>query len=198
VTDPDRALDLIYVVGLLVLVTSALVARRIPMRQGLKMAGAWLLIFAGAFLILAAKDDLVVLGKGLWGQTDSKATIASAEPVRIRKSADGHFWVDGRVNGQAIRFLVDSGATVTSLSTAAADRARVDYHGGFPALVETANGMVPVQRGRATTLKIGSIVRTDLAVQVSSSLGDANVLGMNFLSTLKGWGVEGEWLILKA
>jgi aspartyl protease family protein len=196
VSDPDRALDLIYVVGLLVLVASALVARRIPMRQGLKMAGAWLLIFAGAFLILAAKDDLIAIGKGLLGQEAVRK--ASVEPVRIRKSADGHFWVVGRVNGQAVRFLVDSGATVTSLSTAAADRARVDYHGGFPALVETANGMVSVQRGRARSLEVGSIVRTNLAVQVSPSLGDANVLGMNFLSTLKGWGVEGEWLVLKA
>jgi aspartyl protease family protein len=47
------------------------------------------------------------------------------------------------------------------------------------------------------TLKVGPIERKDHAVFVSASFGDLNVLGMNFLSSLTSWGVEGEWLVLK-
>ena len=64
-------------------------------------------------------------------------------------------------------------------------------------MVNTANGIVRASRGRAERLKIGTIERRDLAVHVSEAFGDTDVLGMNFLSSLSGWGVEGQWLVLK-
>jgi aspartyl protease family protein len=200
VSDPDRALNLVYLVGVLVLVASGLAARRLPLGRTLNMALAWLLIFAAGFLVLAAKDDLGDRVQRLWRQdaAEEAKNDAAARSIRIRKSPDGHFWVDGRVNGRKIRFLIDSGATVTSLSVASAERAGVDYHGDFPTLVDTANGVIPVQRGRAQTLAVGAIVRHDMAVQVAEAFGDTNVLGMNFLSSLSGWGVEGPWLVMKA
>ena len=201
-SDPDRALNFLYLLGVLVLVVSALAARRIPLGRTLKMALAWLLIFATGFLILAAKDDLGDRIQRLWRQdgASDKTGAAADQPqsVRIRKSPDGHFWVYGRINGERMLFLVDSGATVTSLSVDAAERAGVDYRSEFPTLVDTANGVVPARRGRARTLAVGAIVRRDMAVQVAEQFGDTNVLGMNFLSSLSSWGVEGPWLVLKA
>jgi aspartyl protease family protein len=100
-------------------------------------------------------------------------------------------------NGEPVRFLIDSGATTTSVSQAVAQRAGVRISRGFPAMVQTANGIVAVQRGRADRLSVGTIQRTDLAVHVSEAFGDMNVIGMNFLSSLKSWSVEGRTLILK-
>ena len=48
---------------------------------------------------------------------------------------------------------------------------------------------------RAGTLDVGDIERENLAVHVADD-DDLNVLGMNFLSSLQRWGVEGRWLIL--
>ena len=96
-----------------------------------------------------------------------------------------------------MRFLVDSGATVTSISTATAARAGVAPSGGFPVLVNTANGTVRAQRARAERLTVGTIERRNLALHVSEAFGDTNVIGMNFLSSLSGWGVEGQWLVLR-
>jgi aspartyl protease family protein len=68
----------------------------------------------------------------------------------------------------------------------------------MPAIVKTANGTVPVQRGRADTLRVGNIERRNVAVHISEAFGDMNVIGMNFLSSLKSWGVEGRTLILRS
>jgi aspartyl protease family protein len=64
--------------------------------------------------------------------------------------------------------------------------------------VQTANGVVTVQRGRAESMKVGPIERSDVAVHISDAFGDMNVIGMNFLSTLSGWGVEGRTLVLRS
>jgi aspartyl protease family protein len=198
VSDGDQALSFVYLIGILVLVVSALMVRRIPIGQGLKMFAGWVLIFLAAFVAFALKDDFMALGKRVVAESRGEGeVVAAGRELRIRKSLDGHFWVNGELNGKTVRFLVDSGATVTSLSARTAARADVVTGGGFPVVVNTANGIVRARRGRAERLRIGSIERRDLAVHVSEAFGDTDVLGMNFLSSLSAWGVEGQWLVLK-
>lgn len=197
-SDGDQALSFVYLIGVLVLVTSALLVRRIPLGQGLKMFAGWMLIFLAAFVAFTLKDDFMALGKRVLSESRGEGEIvAVGRELRIRKAMDGHFWVNGELNGHKVRFLVDSGATVTSISSATARLADIEPGNGLPAVVQTANGTVSVQRARAERLKIGSIERRDLAVHVSEAFGPMNVLGMNFLSSLSSWGVEGQWLVLK-
>jgi aspartyl protease family protein len=193
----DQALNFLYLVGVLVLVASALMVRRIPIGQGLKMAAGWVLIFLAIFVGFALKDDFMALGKRVLaeGRGEDQA-VPAGRTLRIRKSPDGHFWVSARVNGQPVRFLIDSGATVTSLSDAAADQAGVTPSGGFPVLVQTANGMIKAERTEIDRLTVGTIERRAMPAQMSPAFGDTNVLGMDFLSSLRSWGVEGEWLVL--
>jgi aspartyl protease family protein len=198
VNDGDQALSFVYLIGILVLVLSALMVRRIPIGQGLKMFAGWVLIFLAAFVAFALKDDFMALGKRVLAEGRGQGqVVAVGKELRIRKSMDGHFWVDAEINGEKVRFLVDSGATVTSISTGTARLAGIEFGGGLPAVVQTANGTVRVQRGRADRLKVGTIERRDMAVHVSEAFGPMNVLGMNFLSSLSAWGVEGQWLVLK-
>jgi aspartyl protease family protein len=195
----DKALTFLYFLGFLVLVLSALATRRLPWGQTAKMAAAWALIFGAAFVAFSLKDDFLALGRHVVARSSGEGEMVSAgRTLRIRKSDDGHFWVTAKVNGEKVRFLIDSGATVTSLSVEAADRAGIDASGGFPVLVETANGVVKAQRGTVERLEVGAIARRDFPVHVSGAFGGMNVLGMNFLSSLHGWGVEGQWLVLKA
>jgi aspartyl protease family protein len=198
VSDGDQALSFIYLIGVLVLVVSALLVRRIPIGQGLKMFAGWVLIFLAAFVAFALKDDFAALGKRVLAESRGEGeVVAVGTELRIRKAMDGHFWVNGELNGHKVRFLVDSGATVTSISSQTARLADIVPAAGIPAMVQTANGVVPVKRARAGRLKVGSIERSDFAVHVSEAFGPMNVLGMNFLSSLSGWGVEGQWLVLR-
>ena len=197
-SDGDQALSFVYLIGVLVLVGSALLVRRIPLGQGLKMFAGWVLIFLAAFVAFTLKDDFTALGKRVVAEGRGEGqVVAVGSELRIRKAMDGHFWVDGELNGHKVRFLVDSGATVTSISSQTARLADIAPGSGMPAMVQTANGVVAVRRARADRLKVGTIERRDLPVHVSEAFGPMNVLGMNFLSSLSGWGVEGQWLVLK-
>ena len=108
---------------------------------------------------------------------------------------DGHFWVDGRVNGEKVKFLIDSGATMTTVGRKTAARVGMEVSPQRNQIVRTGNGLIRVATGRAQTLEVGTIERDGLPVHVADD-EDLNVLGMNFLSSLQRWGVEGRWLIL--
>jgi len=194
----DQAIHFLYLIGVLILVGSALAVRRIPIAQGLKMFVGWVLIFGAAFVVFTLKDEFRALGNRVLLETRGGVVEeAKAGEIRIRQAPDGHFWVTAQVNGEDVRFLVDSGATTTSLSRATARNVGIEPGGGR-AIVQTANGIVTVERGRAATVKVGSIERRDVAVHISDAFGDMNVIGMNFLSTLSGWGVEGRTLVLRS
>jgi aspartyl protease family protein len=193
----DQALNFIYLAGVLLLVVSAVAAQRMPLSRGLKIGAVWLLLFGAVFAVFVLADDFTALGRRLIAAAGGESVpVESGGTVRVKMAEDGHFWIDGKLNGKDATFLVDSGATMTSLSVGTAKDAGVEY-GGLATKIDTANGLGEAQRGTIAKLEVGSIVRSGLPVHVSAGFGETNVLGMNFLSSLSGWGVEGNWLVLK-
>lgn len=195
----DQAVHVLYLLGMLVLVISAFAVRRVRLGAAVKMFASWVLIFAAAFVVFTFKDDFAALGDRLLVSVRGGEAVPTAPgETRVRLASDGHFWVEAEMNGEKVRFLVDSGATTTSISVDTAQRVGIRPHAGLPAVVRTANGLVNVQRGRADTLTVGNITRQNVAVHISESFGDMNVIGMNFLSSLRSWSVEGRTLVLKS
>lgn len=124
-------------------------------------------------------------------------SVVGAE-LRVPMSADGHFWVEASINGTKRRMLVDSGATVTAVPVETATAAGLDAATNpMPVMIRTANGTITARSTRAQELRLGNIIARDLGVIVSPAFGDTHVLGMNFLSRLESWRVEGRTLILK-
>lgn len=121
----------------------------------------------------------------------------SGGQVRVPLAADGHYWIEARVNGTLTRFLVDTGATFTTLSAEGASEAGIKPDPlRLPVVMHTANGDAEAQMARVGQLRFGSIDARHLDVVVSDTSGGLNVLGMNFLNRLKGWRVEEGVLIL--
>lgn len=126
---------------------------------------------------------------------DSQKVVGNE--LRVRMANDGHFWVNASINGVKRRMLIDSGATVTALSQATTEAAGVDKELTFaPVILRTANGAAPARTGSVDELRVGNIVARNLKVVTSPGLGDMDVIGMNFLSQLKSWRVEGRTLVL--
>jgi aspartyl protease family protein len=128
------------------------------------------------------------------GLDDQK--VAGKE-LRVRMASDGHFWVVASLNGVRTRMLIDSGATITAISEQTAHQAKVDTGRGLtPVVLRTANGIIPAETGSVDELRIGNLVARNLRVVTAPGLGGLDVLGMNFLSRLESWRVEGRTLIL--
>jgi aspartyl protease family protein len=121
----------------------------------------------------------------------------SGKELNVQISPDGHFWVLASVNGVPRRMLIDSGATVTAISQSTARAARVDTGTGLtPVVLQTANGAAAAKTGKVDQIQVGNIVARNLRIVTSPGLGNLDVLGMNFLSKLQSWRVEGDTLIL--
>ena len=184
----------LYILMAMMLVLGALMSRREPAARLFTMALAWIAIFAAGFVLFTFRDDLGWVAQRLKSEATG-APVAQGQEIRIPMAIDGHFWIDGELNGERVKFLVDSGATMTTIGRDTAARAGVEVRPTADQLVRTGNGVVRMSRGRAQSLRIGDIEREDLALHVTSS-EDLNVLGMNFLSSLQRWGVEGRWLVM--
>ena len=188
----DRAADIAFACLLLLLPLSALIARRVPLGRTVKMAAAWLAIFAIGLLLASQRDRFAGLAGLLSNQrVDGRTT-------RIAMGEDGHFHADVVVNGVTRTMLIDSGATTTALSEATAKAAGIALdERPFPVLLDTANGSITAHAATARTVTVGSIHMSDLAVVVSPAFGDQDAIGMNFLSRLGSWRVEGRTLVLE-
>jgi aspartyl protease family protein len=184
----------VYILMAMMLVLGSLMARREPMAKLVTMALAWIVIFAAGFVLFTFRDDFGYLAQRLKAEAIG-SPVSQGRETRIPMAIDGHFWVNATLNGHDVKFLVDSGATMTTIDRKTAEDTGVRVSQRRDQFVRTGNGVIRVSSGRADALDVGDIVRRDVGLQVADN-DDLNVLGMNYLSTLSRWGVEGRWLIL--
>ena len=100
----------------------------------------------------------------------------------IARAQDGHFYTPGHINGREVLFLVDTGASLVSVSEPLAQAAAM--HGGVPTTFQTANGPRAGRVVDGVTVAIGPLRVTNVKVGVGLSLGDDTqaLLGQSFLS----------------
>lgn len=123
--------------------------------------------------------------------------VVEGGETRIPLAPDGHFWLRAEINGVPANFLVDTGATVTAVSSDLAAQAGLQpRRGGLPISIGTANGPVAAQLATAEEIRFGNIAARGLDVVIAPTLGETNVVGMNLLSRLASWRVEGQTMIL--
>lgn len=94
----------------------------------------------------------------------------------------GHFSAQGAINGRAVDFLVDTGATSVALSQAEANRIGLDWKRGRPGTSSTANGPVPVYSVNLTSVRVGKVEIANVAAVVVPSDMPTVLLGNSFLN----------------
>jgi aspartyl protease family protein len=189
--------SMIWGVVCILLLVSSLAARRLPLGYVAKAGLAWIAIFATLFAIFSFRFEFI----GIWERV--KADISgtagqniSGEAIELRRQDDGHYWLMVDINGKPVRFMVDSGATMTAINATTAREAGVEAD-GYPIILGTANGRVAAKRGVVRLLSVGPHSIENHQVVVSERFGDVNVLGMNFLNTMQSWRVEANMMVLQ-
>lgn len=121
------------------------------------------------------------------GQHYRSGSAGPGDRQRVTLAADGsgHFFADGAVNGNAMRFVVDTGATLIALPGADAQRLGLDYRKGTRGITQTANGPVAVYQVRLDRVRIGGIeLHAVDGVVIEQGLPVA-LLGMSFLNRVE-------------
>lgn len=115
-----------------------------------------------------------------WSQPRA-VTVAADGALVIPRHADGHFRVAGAVNGEPVIFLVDTGASLVSVSDALARRAGLA--GGEPATFHTANGIRAgrIVRAEVVAVRGASVSGLRVGTGYTGRSDDEALLGQNFL-----------------
>lgn len=141
-------------------------------------------------LISANSDEAVIEVDGrrrtlpLGGRISVAPSDSGRQQATLTADAKGHFFTTAAVNGVSLRFIVDTGASMVTLSSTDAKRAGVLYLSGARSLVQTANGVANAWRVKLDTVRLGSITLTNVdgLVIEGDALGGAGLLGLSFLN----------------
>lgn len=129
-------------------------------------------------------------------QVASQATGDARSVAQLFADPQGHFFAQGSINGGAVRFLVDTGATMVSLGAAEARRLGIDPTRGRRGRSQTAAGMVTVWQVKLDTVKIGGVTMNNVDGLVHAHDLPVVLLGMSFLNRVE-MQREGQVLTLK-
>ncbi|HEV7693825.1 MAG TPA: TIGR02281 family clan AA aspartic protease [Hyphomonadaceae bacterium] len=125
------------------------------------------------------------------------AAIASSRSVTLAME-DGHYWADARVNSAQVHFIVDTGASLITLTRDDARRIGVTIKPGGPVMgLSTANGRITAPIVTLKRVRIGNVEVTDVEAVVVEEGLDTSLLGMNFLNQLRTWQSTEAGLVLK-
>ena len=194
---PQSALMMAALAAMVVGVCGSLVFSRSP-RLGRVMRSASTLGLMGVLVLVVLqlsrmdpRFEMAVPELGLPRQ------VVEGRETRVPLAPDGHFWLRAKVNGVPTNFLVDTGATITAVSTETARRIGLEpREAGIPIRMQTANGTVSAQLTTIDDLRFGNVAAHGIDAIIAPGLGPTYVIGMNLLSRLASWRVEWQTMIL--
>ena len=146
--------------------------------QGVKLIGV-----TGSDAVVEVKGRRVTLQLG-GAQVNIGGAPSQGGGTQIVLAGDsaGHFFTGGSINGKAVRFLVDTGATYVSMGVNEAERLGIDYRAGRRGVTNTANGAMAVYKVALASVRVGDVLVYDVEALVGQSPMDQVLLGNSFLT----------------
>ena len=147
-----------------------------------------------AVVDLGGKRETLTMGQSARLAGNARSSVTQS--VTLIADNQGHFVATGAINGITVRFLVDTGASLISMSSTEAKRLGINYTAGQRAMTSTANGMVQTYRVKLDEVRLGDVTlnNVDGMVHVGDSLPIV-LLGMSFLNRME-MKRDGEKMIL--
>ncbi len=148
-----------------------------------------------AVIEIEGKQERVGLSRQIGGVAYSQP---ERQVVRIARGVGGHYFTPGRINNQAVSFLVDTGATTVAMSALMAQKLRIDYRAGRPVSVQTANGIARGFRVVLQSVSVGTVKLNNVEAIVNEGAFPADILlGNSYLSRVD-MNVDNGVLVLQA
>jgi len=141
--------------------------------------------------LVSLQDNLAVIEKEGQHRTlrlgESPASVGGAaapqggNKIILTAGTGGHFYTQGQINGRSMSLMVDTGATLVSLSMAEATRIGLNFKSGPMGSVSTANGVVTAWQVKLANLRLGEVVVYDVDAVVTTANMPFVLLGNSFL-----------------
>jgi aspartyl protease family protein len=194
---PQSELMIAALAAMVVGVIGSLVFRRVPALGRVLRSVSTLGLMGILVLVVLQLSRLDPRFEMAVPQLGLPQQVVEGRETRVPLAPDGHFWLRAKVNGVPVNFLVDTGATLTAVSAETAERVGLQpREAGIPIRMQTANGAVAAQLTTIDDLSFGNVAAHGLDAIIAPGLGPTNVIGMNLLSRLSSWRVEGNTMIL--
>lgn len=110
------------------------------------------------------------------------ASAGRGTRIVLVAGSGGHFMTPGQINGKAVQFMVDTGATSVAMSGADAERAGISFRNGQAINMSTANGIAPGFRIKLNSVRIGDVEVFDVDAVVTPQAMPYMLLGNSFLT----------------
>lgn len=146
--------------------------------QGVKLVGV---TTEAAVVELGGKRVTVPMG-GAQVNLGGAASEGGGSRIVLAAGSGGHFSAGGSINGRAVEFMVDTGASVVSMGQSDAERIGLKYREGQRGTAQTANGPVPVHRVMLTSVRIGDVQVYNVEALVIPAQMPYVLLGNSFLT----------------
>jgi aspartyl protease family protein len=188
----DSIANLIYLILLLVFVGGWVLRGRFQDKsQVFRHAGSWILIFAVAIVSAVLWDDIR-------SDIPRQAIVSESGDIEVPRALDGHYYLTAVVQGEQVRFLVDTGASDVVLTREDANRIGIDADSLFySGRAGTANGEVSTAPVWLKTLEIGPVVDRDVRAHVNGGEMSVSLLGMDYLRRFARIEIAGDRLFLQ-
>jgi aspartyl protease family protein len=152
-------------------------------KLGQKLGGLTLIDVEGDRATVEIDGKRRVLARGQTYST--RPNPADLQTAVLAVGAGGHFMAEGQINGGAIRFMVDTGATSIALPASDANRLRIDYRSGQRGTTKTASGVAEMYIVRLDRVRVGGIEITNVDAIVIERGLDIALLGNTFLNRVE-------------
>ncbi|MNC84703.1 hypothetical protein D3C83_02630 [compost metagenome] len=147
--------------------------------EGVRLIGA---TTESATFEVAGKRQTLTMGQSI----SIGGGPVSAQRATLIADTGGHFVTIVTINGISMKFMVDTGASLVTLSSGDARRAGINYLSGQKAVLQTANGTTAAFRVKLDTVRLGDITLNDVdgVVVEGKVMGELGLLGLSFLNRL--------------
>lgn len=192
---------LVRTIAVLALVSSGVVfGRRFKLAQAAQNAAIWVVIGAVLALGYSFQDELRAIGLRVRSELIPGYPVQTDPHVLVLTAGEGgQFYAIGSVDGTAVTFLIDTGASDIVLSPTDADRVGIDTKTlRFTRDYETANGLGRGAPYTVSKLTIGPITLENVPVSINQAPMGESLLGMPFFKRLESFEIKDRRLYLRS
>lgn len=190
--------NVIYIIIVIALIAFGFSRKEMPVKLILKYTIIWIAIILFVIVLYSFRYEFGDVKNRVSTELfPSKAVIKNHEQIIIAISADGHFYINLKVNNKNIRFMIDTGASETVIDKKVAIDIGIDFKNiYYDKIFKTANGQVRGASINIDEIDVSGMKFYNVEASITESDLSVPLLGMSFLKRFYKYEFYREKLIL--